>query len=242
MDTDVTKRLVKGLYAQKKRKRKAPGEGLKWVKVSASNPMAPTTANVAPESGHHMLAHLKRENCLKVEMLNVWEGLQAKINHLQTMAVEAEHLTREKIVKNESLHSALRKKEFISIGLKVVLALEEKRRQEAEGRVASLEAQMSKSISEVAAQAMEEFKISLEMKNLNIAFAQQAFIKSVELYEGRVVQRFSKLDLEFLEEDNAEARPSEPATKAPKPVQEFEAAETAPASSTTIPPPPPGRG
>ena len=43
---------------------------------------------------------------------------------------------------------------------------------------------MSKSISEVVAQAMEEFKTSSEMKDLNIAFSQKAFIKDFELYEG----------------------------------------------------------
>ena len=49
MDTNIMERLAKGLYAQKKRKGKALGEGSKWVKVGASDPAAPAVANVAPE-------------------------------------------------------------------------------------------------------------------------------------------------------------------------------------------------
>ncbi|EHA8587067.1 hypothetical protein COCNU_scaffold001368G000010 [Cocos nucifera] len=167
-------------------------------------------------------------------------------------ATEAEHLTGEKMMENESLHSALQK-EFVSIRLKTALPLEEERRQEAEGRVAGLEAQMLKSISETVARAMEDFKASPKMKDLNIAFGQQAFIKDFELYKGRVARRFPKLDLRFSEEeDDVEAGPfdvavnpssvelasglSEPATEAPEPVQKFEAVKSARASSATIPP------
>ncbi|KAG1358609.1 hypothetical protein COCNU_08G000550 [Cocos nucifera] len=233
MNADITERLAKGLYAQKKRKGKAPGEGSKWVKIDAFDPIAPTVANVTPkvrlgkeviltiyanivegkslppepanlptrdctpdpsidegkerrkkkaaigkkarkahhnEPGHHMLAHLKRANHLEAEMLNVREGLQAEINHLQMMATEAERLAGEKVVENESLHSALQKEEFVLTKLKEALALEEKRKQKVEGRVAGLEAQMPKSISEVAAWAMEEFRVFPKMKDLNIAF------------------------------------------------------------------------
>ncbi|EHA8587534.1 hypothetical protein COCNU_scaffold002525G000040 [Cocos nucifera] len=67
--------------------------------------------------------------------------------------------------------------------------------------VAELEAQMSKFILEAVAQAMEEFKTSSKMKDLNITFSQKAFIKGFELYEGRIVQRFFELDLGFLEEE-----------------------------------------
>ncbi|EHA8588720.1 hypothetical protein COCNU_scaffold006459G000030 [Cocos nucifera] len=56
---------------------------------------------------------------------------------------------------------------------------------------------------------MEEFKASSEMKDLNIALGQKAFIKGFELYEGRVAWMFSKLDLNFLEEEpDEEAGPS----------------------------------
>ncbi|EHA8586216.1 hypothetical protein COCNU_scaffold000105G000010 [Cocos nucifera] len=49
MDTDAIERLARGLYAQKKRKGKTPGEGSKWVKVGASDLAAPATVDVAPE-------------------------------------------------------------------------------------------------------------------------------------------------------------------------------------------------
>ncbi|EHA8589128.1 hypothetical protein COCNU_scaffold008155G000010 [Cocos nucifera] len=64
------------------------------------------------------------------------------------MAAEAECLVEGKMAENESLHSALRKKEFISTGLKAALALEEEEKKEARLKVAELEAQLAKSISE----------------------------------------------------------------------------------------------
>ncbi|KAG1365009.1 hypothetical protein COCNU_12G000090 [Cocos nucifera] len=136
-----------------------------------------------------------------MEVLKVREDLQAEINHLQAIVAEAESLMGEKVVENECLHGALQKKEFISIGLKMVLALEE-RRKEVEGRVAELEFHEAKSISEAVAQTVEEFKSSSKMRDLNIAFSQKTFIKDFELYEGKVARRFSELDLEFLEEDD----------------------------------------
>ncbi|KAG1327727.1 hypothetical protein COCNU_01G016610 [Cocos nucifera] len=62
---------------------------------------------------------------------------------------------------------------------------------------------MAKSISEVMIRAMEEFKTSPEMRNLNIEFGKKAC-------KGRVVRRFSKVDLGFWEEkeDNMEVEPS----------------------------------
>ncbi|EHA8586429.1 hypothetical protein COCNU_scaffold000363G000010 [Cocos nucifera] len=86
---------------------------------------------------------------------------------------------------------------------------------------------------------MEEFKASSKMKDLNIAFSQKSFIKDFILCEGRVVQRFPKLDLSILEEEldeevgssGAAADPSpievvfesfEPIAEVPKPMQESE--------------------
>ncbi|EHA8591837.1 hypothetical protein COCNU_contig68494536G000010 [Cocos nucifera] len=67
------------------------------------------------------------------------------------MAAKAEHFTGEKMVENESLHGALRKLEFVSIGLKAALALEEEEKKEAKLKVIELEYQLAKSISEAAA-------------------------------------------------------------------------------------------
>ncbi|KAG1365026.1 putative Pentatricopeptide repeat-containing protein, mitochondrial [Cocos nucifera] len=83
------------------------------------------------ESGHHILAHLKKANRLEAKVLKVREDLQAEINRLRAMAAEAECLVEEKTVENKSLRSALRKEEFISVGLKAALALEEEEKKEA---------------------------------------------------------------------------------------------------------------
>ncbi|KAG1330982.1 hypothetical protein COCNU_02G009500 [Cocos nucifera] len=106
----------------------------------------------------------------------------------------------------------LQKEEFILTGLKAVLALKEERKKEVKNKVAQLKAQMVKSISKVMTRAMEEFKASSKMRNLNVEFGQQAFIKNFELYEGRVTRRFFELDLNFLkEEEDTEAEPSDAA-------------------------------
>ena len=73
-------------------------------------------------------------------------------------------------MENKILWRALRKEELISTRLKAALALEEKEKKEVKIKIAELEVRMSKSISEVTARAMEEFKASSKMKDLNIAF------------------------------------------------------------------------
>ncbi|EHA8586355.1 hypothetical protein COCNU_scaffold000208G000030 [Cocos nucifera] len=112
---------------------------------------------------------------------------------------------------------------------------------------------MAKSVSEVMSRAMEEFKASSEIRNLNVEFGQEVFIKGFELYEGRVAWRFFELDLKFLKkEDDIEAGPSdvavdpsfaklasdpsEPSVEASKPVRASKAVESAPAPSFVAPP------
>ncbi|EHA8588727.1 hypothetical protein COCNU_scaffold006501G000010 [Cocos nucifera] len=138
------------------------------------------------------------------------EDLRAKVCHLQERINEVEHLVEEKAADIESLQDALREEEFASDGLKAALALEEERRKEVENRIVELKIQMAKSISEAMTRAMEVFKTSPEMQNLNVEFGQEAFIKGFELCEGRIARRFSKLDLSFLEEeeDDVEVGPS----------------------------------
>ncbi|EHA8591126.1 hypothetical protein COCNU_scaffold033979G000010 [Cocos nucifera] len=113
----------------------------------------------------------------------------------------------------------------------------EEKKKEVEIKVAELEVRMLKSISKVATRAIEEFKASFEMKDLNIAFGQKMFIKGFELCEDRVVWKFFELDLSFLEEEPNEEAGSfgatadpfltevvfesfELATEVPKPMQE----------------------
>ncbi|KAG1361341.1 hypothetical protein COCNU_09G008040 [Cocos nucifera] len=108
----------------------------------------------------------------------------------------------------ESLQRALRKEELVSTGFKAALALEEEKKKEDKIKIVELEVRMSKSILEMATRVVEEFKASFEMKDLNIIFGQNVFIKDFKLYKGRVARRFSKLDLRFLkEEPDEEAGP-----------------------------------
>ncbi|EHA8586813.1 hypothetical protein COCNU_scaffold000979G000030 [Cocos nucifera] len=94
---------------------------------------------------------------------------------------------------------------------------------------------------------MEEFKVSSEMKDLNIAFSQEAFIEGFELCEGRVARRFPELDLSFLGEEEAGKKvgPSsiEANLSSTKPIAEVlepamevpEPTESTPVSSATAP-------
>ncbi|EHA8589732.1 hypothetical protein COCNU_scaffold012134G000010 [Cocos nucifera] len=127
--------------------------------------------------------------------------------------------------------------------------IEEERRKEAQIKVINLEARMAKLISKVMAWVVEEFKASSKIRNLNVAFGQQAFIKDFKLCEGRVARKF--LELEFLEEEDLdeEVEPSnamtdptptepasylpEPTMKMPEPTQKLEVAKSTPTSSTT---------
>ncbi|EHA8587963.1 hypothetical protein COCNU_scaffold003742G000020 [Cocos nucifera] len=123
MDTDVMERLTKGLYAQK-RKRAAPGGSSKRMRVDGPSfevlnvPMIafevisgievlPIIGAASEQSGHHILAYLKRINHQEVEALKIHGDLQAEIDYLQGKIAEVEHLTEEKAVKNENLQRAL---------------------------------------------------------------------------------------------------------------------------------------
>ncbi|KAG1338312.1 hypothetical protein COCNU_04G006180 [Cocos nucifera] len=164
---------------------------------------------------------------------------------------EAECLAEEKVTKNKNLWGALRKEELISTGLKAALTLEEEKK-EAKIKVVKLEGKISKPISEVVAQAMEEFKASSKMKDLNIAFGQKMFIKGFELCEDKMTWKFLELDLNFLKEEpdeevgssstTADPSPvelgpssSEPIVEAHEPAQEPEQAKSTPTSSTATP-------
>ncbi|KAG1347964.1 hypothetical protein COCNU_06G017930 [Cocos nucifera] len=59
----------------------------------------------------------------------------------------------------------------------------EKRRKKAKAKVGKLKDQASKQILEAKIHAMKEFKISSEMRDLNVAFGQEAFQKGYEFCE-----------------------------------------------------------
>ncbi|EHA8587127.1 hypothetical protein COCNU_scaffold001459G000090 [Cocos nucifera] len=92
-------------------------------------------------------------------------------------------LMEEKAAKVGSLQEVLKEEEKTSMGLKVALASEEEKRKKIEGKVSELERQVSRHILEAKAQAIEEFKIFSEIRDLNIQFSKEAFQKGFELYE-----------------------------------------------------------
>ena len=135
-------------------------------------------------------------NNAKKEAAQAEEGRQAEVAHL-----------KEKIVEVTSLQEVLQKEEQTSMDLKA--ALEEERRK-AEAEVSKLKEQILILVSEARAQAVEEFKTSSEMRDLNIKFGQATFIKGFELCQEKVVRKFFELDLSFLDEvSDDEAGPSE---------------------------------
>ncbi|EHA8586736.1 hypothetical protein COCNU_scaffold000853G000010 [Cocos nucifera] len=110
-------------------------------------------------------------------------------------ATEVDHLLKDKAVKVEGLQKILRKEELTSVELQAALDLEEERRKKVEAKVGELKDQASKQISEVKIQAMEEFKDSSKVRDLNVTFGQEAFQKGYELCGDRVAAKFLKLDL-----------------------------------------------
>ena len=63
---------------------------------------------------------------------------------------------------------------------------------------------------------MEEFKASSEMEDLQVQFSQDAFIKGFKLCQEKVVRKYPKLDLDFLDEaSDDEVGPSEAAVGPP---------------------------
>ena len=167
-------------------------------------------------------------NNVKKEAAQVEEGRQ----------VEAARL-KEKVAEVASLQEALLKEEQTSTDLKATL---EEERRKAEAEVSKLKEQIPTLVSEARAQAVEEFKTSFEMRDLNIKFSQATFIKGFELCQEKVVGKFPELDLSFLDEaSDDEAGPSEAATGLP-PVGTSSTAAAAvtdlpgvPSSSTSAP-------
>ena len=82
----------------------------------------------------------------------------------------------------------------------------------AEAEVAHLAEQTPVLVSKARALAVEEFKASVEMRELNVQFGQEAFTKGFELCQEKVGSRYPDLDLGFLEESEDEAGPSSAAT------------------------------
>ena len=97
----------------------------------------------------------------------------------------------------------------------------------AEAEVAHLAEQTPVLVSKARTLAVEEFKASTEMRELNVQFGLEEFTKGFELCRERVASRYPDLDLDFLEESEDEASPSStaiavapPAPSSPPPAPE----------------------
>ncbi|EHA8586783.1 hypothetical protein COCNU_scaffold000934G000020 [Cocos nucifera] len=145
------------------------------------------------KSDHQMFTHIKRAHHLKAEAEKVQEDLRARSDHqMFTHIKRAHHLKAEaeKVQEDLRARGALRKVEFISVGLKAALALEEERKKEAEIKVTKLKAWMAKSISEAMIQAVEEFKASSKMRNLNVEFGQKCSLKVLSSVRAEFFKNF----------------------------------------------------
>ncbi|EHA8591514.1 hypothetical protein COCNU_scaffold066104G000010 [Cocos nucifera] len=139
-------------------------------------------------------------------------------------------------------------------GAEGCFGLERGEKKKAEVKVGEMKDQTSKQILETKIQAMKVFKVSSKMRNLNVAFGQEAFQKGYELCKDWVAAKFPKLDLGFLygEVPDEKAKlstaatdlspikailePSEPTIEVPKSISKLEAVENAPTSFAAAPP------
>ncbi|KAG1347995.1 hypothetical protein COCNU_06G018240 [Cocos nucifera] len=220
MDTKAVEMLAKRLQDHK-RKEKAPGEGSKKARVDIPSSMASVNVTIAPKVVDGI------EVVLTVEV-GVTDGAavpptsSSPSTEVQVLELPVGGEKREKEGENEVGHlkssiacphqndESLKKEEQTLVGLKAALALEEERRKKVEADITELKEQVSRQISEAKVQAVEEFKFSSEMRDSNVKFNQEAFIKGFKLCEDRMANKFLELDLSFLIEgaSDEEAGPS----------------------------------
>ena len=147
--------------------------------------------------GHQLLANIEATNKARRDAVQAEEGHRAAAVRLKEKAVEV-----------ANLQEALEKEKQAS----------EEMVRKAEAEVANLTEQILVLISEARVLTVEEFKASAEMRDLNVKFGQEAFIKGFELCQEKVVKKFFELDLSFLDEaseDEAGPSPTVAATVAP---------------------------
>ena len=138
--------------------------------------------------GHQLLANIEAMNRARRDAIQTEESRRSEVARLKEKAAEV-----------VTLQVALEKEKQTS----------EETVRKAEAEVANLAEQISVLISEARVLAVEEFKASVEMRDLNVKFGQEAFIKGFELCQEKMVKKFSELDLNFLDESSEdEARPS----------------------------------
>ena len=117
--------------------------------------------------GHQLLAYIEAMSRTRRDILQVEERCRTEVARLQAKTAEVaalqEALEREKQAREEERQT-----------------LEESARK-AEAEVANLAEQISVLVLEARVLAVEEFKTSTEMSDLNVQFGQEAFIKGFEL-------------------------------------------------------------
>ena len=149
--------------------------------------------------GHQLFANIEAMNRARRDAIQAEESRRAEVARLKEKPAEVvtlqEALEKEKQAREEERQTS------------------EEMVRKAEAEVANLVEQTPILVSEARVLAVEEFKASAEMRDLNVQFSQEAFIKGFELCQEKVARKFSKLDLRFLgEESEDEAGPSPAAT------------------------------
>ncbi|EHA8587210.1 hypothetical protein COCNU_scaffold001580G000010 [Cocos nucifera] len=115
--------------------------------------------------------------------MKVQEDHQAKVECLIKKRDEIDRSFKDKSTKIEVLQEALHKEKETSVELKATLNLKEEQRKKVEAKTIELKEQILRQVSEALVRAIEEFKVSSKMKDLNVKFGQEAFNKGYELYE-----------------------------------------------------------
>ena len=136
--------------------------------------------------GHQLLANIEATNRARRDAIQAEERRRAEVARLKEKAAEVvalqEALEKEKQAREEE-------KQTLEETVRTV-----------EAGVANLTEQISVLVSEARGLAVEEFKASAEMRDLNVWFGQEAFIKGFELCQEKVAKKFFELDLSFLDE------------------------------------------
>ncbi|EHA8588579.1 hypothetical protein COCNU_scaffold005880G000010 [Cocos nucifera] len=135
----------------------------------------PSTTTKLSEMGHQLLGYIRSLDCSKLELVRVWEGCQAEVEHLLKEKDEVGFSLREKSLEVEGLKEMLHREKKTSAELKAALALEEERRKKIEAELAELKERILGQISKAMSLAIEEFKVSFEMRDLNMEFSREAF-------------------------------------------------------------------
>ncbi|EHA8587376.1 hypothetical protein COCNU_scaffold002010G000020 [Cocos nucifera] len=117
-------------------------------------------------------------NHMRSEVVKIQKDHQAKTNCLLKEKVEVDRLLGKKMVEVRSLQEMIQNAKHALAKAKEELNLEIKKRGRAKAKVTEVE-QVLRQLQEVKTKVVEEFKASLEMKDIKIEFARLSFIKDM---------------------------------------------------------------